>query len=792
MSAYFSRAPNLHVPADVADAADIGGKGAGLLRLPPQWYPPTLFVSPRMQGEIHDDDLETHLSRIEWLPDALQRLVETTSTGKLLVRSSATDEDIDARGAYQTLECDANTASLAIAMRSIWNDSAGREVRVGFALQPSLDSKVVGHLSNEHRVSREMMQWAFECQLNTSMWRVSSASPVGNDALAATSVPMVESSLRRVARSLSVQHSRYHLEWVWDGNRVWIVQADPVLPVFGPAPGDYWFPAQSAAVESTQLKAWQFVNRDSLDGFRRWRKIANVEQFAKADLPVADLWVLNGAQLKRAMDSASLRQELDRDLDILCDGYLIIRSDTVSQKPIFLLPKAEFLASPSEAKDWMYDVLSDLEDQGVEAADVLFIAHRYLRSRASAWSRALPNDPNVRIDSTWGLPDGLSWLSHDTSWVNLDSRSVRRSIKSKPEFLDVIAPQSWEYRTTPTEWIWRASASEHTLLEIATGARRLADIMGTPVATMWFVSMLEGIRSEVLPWYQVETDATDLQDELGPTIRRIEVRRVEDISDLNVTELLASGHIVRIYPEQSLVRSTDLVSAAIAKFRGTEVRVEIVGSPLAHPFYMMRKAGLRVTARASLEPESIEHNKLVRDQVVARIEGRGETAVSFEVQGRARAMLLRRKLVEEALEVLRASSRGETAEELADVEEVLMALREAEDIDRHDVEALRVDKQRRSGGFTEGLVLVTTGGKEADPVEETIPGLEAVPRRIDAATIRAVHGGGISVGLVPPEDRWSAVCRIGRERVRVMYDGTNVVIQPLDHDESSEPHATLF
>lgn len=93
--------------------------------------------------------------------------------------------------------------------------------------------------------------------------------------------------------------------------------------------------------------------------------------------------------------------------------------------------------------------------------------------------------------------------------------------------------------------------------------------------------------------------------------------------------------------------------------------------------------------------------KIVRDRVPALFPEHG-----YRVAGSGeRAVLLRLKLVEETGEFLSAPTRRDRTEELADVYEVLEALREDEGISAEELEAARARKSSARGAFTEGWVL---------------------------------------------------------------------------------------
>src|SRR5687767_11323332 len=103
----------------------------------------------------------------------------------------------------------------------------------------------------------------------------------------------------------------------------------------------------------------------------------------------------------------------------------------------------------------------------------------------------------------------------------------------------------------------------------------------------------------------------------------------------------------------------------------------------------------------------VSHNKLVRDRIPEIIREDGDTAVIRTLRSGEYRKELLRKLVEEAKEVQGAKKRGELLAELADVEEVLAAIRIAARIDKKEVEQIRKEKSKKRGAFQERILLVS-------------------------------------------------------------------------------------
>ena len=93
----------------------------------------------------------------------------------------------------------------------------------------------------------------------------------------------------------------------------------------------------------------------------------------------------------------------------------------------------------------------------------------------------------------------------------------------------------------------------------------------------------------------------------------------------------------------------------------------------------------------------IHYDKLVRDKITAVIESAGKTAVTDRIPPENMQAALDRKLREEVGEYLESHS----AEEMADVLEVLHGIAFHAGIDWNQVEAERLRKRGERGGFEE-------------------------------------------------------------------------------------------
>lgn len=96
-----------------------------------------------------------------------------------------------------------------------------------------------------------------------------------------------------------------------------------------------------------------------------------------------------------------------------------------------------------------------------------------------------------------------------------------------------------------------------------------------------------------------------------------------------------------------------------------------------------------------------EYDKLVRDRIPEVVRENDERPVTHVVNGAEYRERLREKLCEEAAEFRESGD----PEELADVLEVLAAIRDAEEIRDGELERLREARAEERGRFEEGVVL---------------------------------------------------------------------------------------
>lgn len=101
----------------------------------------------------------------------------------------------------------------------------------------------------------------------------------------------------------------------------------------------------------------------------------------------------------------------------------------------------------------------------------------------------------------------------------------------------------------------------------------------------------------------------------------------------------------------------------------------------------------------------MKYNKLVRDGIPDLIRENGEIPLTKKLGSKAFKEELKKKLIEESKELQKAKTREELIEELADIQEVLLSLYEAEKVACGDINKVRNKKRKKRGAFNTRIYL---------------------------------------------------------------------------------------
>lgn len=694
--------------------ARVGCKADALFRLPADWVP-AYFVLPSdcLSGEIDFPTLDKALHSLG-------------GDNRVIVRSSATVETLADRGRYLSLACEKQLSKVVRTITEIIEharrQAADATEASGMALiiQRFIPPRLSGHLSNERRVSRAATRWRLEIEDGDSsrVMRLETKrhkqSKVENRILSCKQRDDLERCLASVAQYLLNQNGRVHVEWVWDGDRLWIVQVDIEETTEGIEPGLHWKGKQPKRIEAAKLQVLTLASRVQ----REWPKARAVSVFESCGLPTWDVYFIENAEEIDRLARGNASEALLLDLKELLESPILIRTDAIpAASPTgMLLPRTDAIFTQESAVAFLVETARAFIGKGLLSTEFAFAMHRFVPAVGAAYALARPSIPRVLIDSTWGGPDGLLYYAHDSFQVDMrNHRVTSRKIRCKSFYLDMDDQGNWSEIKSGSKWDWAISLTDNEIVEIAHATQRIANSTGKAVEVMFFVGVdLEG-RRVCLPWFY--TGKIPERAAEGTNFRYIGNRHfIRSMSDLerlaNSASESAEGRrvVLRLAPVPKLLRSEEFVQETARIARQLDATVELEGSILAHCYYMLLREGAHVVCVAPLR-ESLKrrrYNKLVRDKIPGRIETVGESTRSVSVDGKELLGLLKTKAVEEAFELYWEHNTDAIIEELADIIEVVDAACRECGVSVEQLQAVRAKKQSERGGFQKGILLLET------------------------------------------------------------------------------------
>lgn len=648
----------------------------------------------------------------------------------IIIRSSSPEEGIELRGLLQSKVTEANIEAILESCDFIFEHAHSKYERkflnspnLAIIIQIYIEPKDTGHLSNERRVAKRRQEWLWEFEhknANPTIGRFAlkygklRTEPANTDEMIANSEDSLVGKLRSIAAYINNKELRLHMEWVWDGHKLWIVQADKDDEKQGANPRSYTSVIKSSQVTPT-LTSFIPV---SLITHNRWGKLRCVQEFKNAGLPVAELWALEDASIIDDLSIGHISDELKQDIKALLTSPIVVRMDIVPNKIITedMLPRSDCLTTEQQVEKFLTEKSGGLLSEGINSKELCFIVHHYIPSRSSAFCLAYPKRKRVRIDSIWGLPDGLMYYTHDSFEFNPDVLgTMQKLIRFKDDYLASDVEGEWKPVKAGRPWDWASSVNNEELVQIGENSQKLANYVNDCVQVMWFVGIPDNLGlPTILPWFSKKGEPPKGAHEADPRVyarNRVYVSTREDIDEIESGNVeMSEETVLRIIPKTELLRNSKFLTAVADIAKKYDIPVELQGSILQHAFYQLKQEGVRIQCVDFFTPvfKSQTFGKLVRDQIPPRIQRHGEIVYTTNITGEEFNKVLKTKVVEEALELQSAKNSSEVVEEISDVLEVILTLAERMGINREELEKKIEVKRRESGGFHEGLVLGET------------------------------------------------------------------------------------
>ncbi|HET6509388.1 MAG TPA: nucleoside triphosphate pyrophosphohydrolase [Baekduia sp.] len=707
-------------------AATVGTKAEGLADLPAAWTPDFVVITSEMATQLTQDmvSAEVVASRLKncSATSALERLFLDASEG-VIVRSSSTDEGMDERGLFKSRHVKfAGFVTVAEAAIEVWNHAAATRVAdpIPLVVQRYVQPRLLGHLSNEVRLRADRRDWVVEFQGEATAARVTGMRARKSDRIPLDRVDascdtseQLSGVLRKVAGTFTRPGSRHHLEWVWDGARLWLVQHDLMRELRSEEPRAIGWAKEFPALECFRPATGSDVS---------FPKVRCIADYTAAGLPHQDLRLLADPDLFAGLADSPAPEALLRDLALLADRRAVIRTDVRRGEDRdfdVLRARTDAGYSSEQLLDFIRSTLEGLAALDIKLEDIVFLVHPFVPADASAWSLAAPSTSQVQIDATYGLPDGLLYYPHDSYVVDARGGTVRRQVRCKSQILVSGEDGVWRDQPLGSPWDWRPALSDDEARTIASMSKRLADHLGQPVEIMFFVrTHIVDQGRTILPW--VHRDGSHRPARPAATgsffpSQEALVRNVRDLQTLSaeMKEANSSGDRVLIHlrPEADVLHDAGFLEQLVNVCRSSSCTIELEGSTLSHIYYELVRNGLNVQAQDLISTsggEPVSFGKLVRDLIPENIAARGEHVVRYQATGDELQLLLRAKVVEEALEIARSGSSDELLEEIGDALDVLASLCTLAGTDLASVSDRAEQKRRTRGGFNAGQVLVET------------------------------------------------------------------------------------
>lgn len=204
-----------------------------------------------------------------------------------------------------------------------------------------------------------------------------------------------------------------------------------------------------------------------------------------------------------------------------------------------------------------------------------------------------------------------------------------------------------------------------------------------------------------------DLDAALGQDHVMVVVRGPnDLRRAQEMSRSQTRKIALD-----IQPSEHLVREPEFLGDIISVAQEAEASVIYSGSPLAHSYFQLHgkvPVYLRLHRKSFRTRSRIKYHKLVRDGIPERIRAKNERVVYAHLKGSEVLQLLTGKLIEEVQELIAAEGQDATAEELADIYEVLRGMMHQVGVDEQRVVEIANLKRAKVGGFDRGMFLLET------------------------------------------------------------------------------------
>jgi hypothetical protein len=587
------------LPDDKISKEIVGAKAYGLSKIPFAWTLPFFVISSEMY-ELYTECYDFDILKEVW-GDRIKEAMKIKGfdlSEDVFLRSNMCSEGLIERGQFESYSCNSNRLFLII---KTYFENIGKthskNIHVPLLVQQYSQVLGCGHISNERRVSKEDRDWQGEIE------RENDKLITSNDSFALSlrnwrrkiivdkarmAHPLKCSSLENIAKALKFpcawatnQQLRLHFEWIFDGKNVYIVQADEEHN-YGISPivkSDSSYHIKNN-IFSPQIL--QTLSSKAKELFSQYSKICNPLIYDKLGLKTIPIYILGDEVEIKNLVNGKISKELSDDLAILTINPLVIRVDINTEDQLIkqMLPRTETIRNKNDAIDWLIKVSKELYDELKDELSYIFIFHNFIPAFSSAFAYAEPKSRIVRLESLWGIPDGLYYYTHDKYVVDtkhndfskvVDSEiSITRKINPKNNFIFPTADGKWKSDQVSSDYIWKPAIPKKAWLkEIVKNTRMISEYIKTGVSVMWFVGLDNKVYgSNVFPWHHEQYTCSDVPKQINrkkhSSETKFTISRSNDLEKLR--QIVQDGNrenvkYLSLKPiEENIIRNKDLIT----------------------------------------------------------------------------------------------------------------------------------------------------------------------------------------------------------------------------------------
>lgn len=310
----------------------VGEKAFGLASLPAKWTLPFFVIS----DELFDDytkagtanDLMTAWGYAISLA-AAQCKIELDD--QIIVRSNAHSEGLEDRGKFISVE--GSLCEWPQLVKRCFDDFIAQEgssnVRMPVIIQKRVITLFCGHISNERRVAKDLRDWRGEFDvvapprtfsISLRNWRKKvNTTDQFDSKLMCPSDRSIKTALTIPCTWVTSQKIRVHFEWVYDGDYLYLVQADEEKSSSGIDPTKLSCKPEEGnkSTDRNFPHCLRMLRAEDTERYKPYAKIQNPLLYRRLELSTAPLYILDDKNTLKSLAEGVVPPDLELDLQVL-------------------------------------------------------------------------------------------------------------------------------------------------------------------------------------------------------------------------------------------------------------------------------------------------------------------------------------------------------------------------------------------------------------------------------------------------------------------------------------------